>query len=178
MPENKTRKKYPGNFLRKNLREKIRRKNSTSRSRKNKPGKIKPRTQGRKIKAKNPGKIQGENQGLFQKPLQGDHSKGPENKAQPDSPQGRLIHRAHTAHQHRAGQEARAPGAQPTHTAQRPGHQQAGQPRHQGRSTQGKRESAAATHAARTAQGGQGSKASSTPASDERCDSMHHLHVI
>lgn len=42
----------------------------------------------------------------------------------------------------------------------------------------GSRTHPAATRAARTAQGSQGTKASSTPASDERCDSMHHLHVI
>ena len=42
----------------------------------------------------------------------------------------------------------------------------------------GSRTHPAATLAAHTAQGDQGTKASSTPASDERCDSMHHLHVV
>lgn len=70
---------------------------------------------------------------------------------------------AYAAHPHRAGQEARTPGTQPTHTAQQPGHQQAGQPRHQGHCTQDKRESAAATHAAHARHSGQGSEARRRP---------------
>lgn len=74
----------------------------------------------------------------------------------------------------------------------RPTHQGAGQstaPQHQATGAQagpeaghttrpGSRTHPAATHAAHTAQSGQGTKASSAPASDERCDTMHHLHVI
>lgn len=73
-----------------------------------------------------------------------------------------------------------------------PTHQGAGQstaPQHQATGAQagqeaghtarpGPRTHPAATRAARTAQGSQGTKASSTLASDERCDSMHHLHVV
>lgn len=69
----------------------------------------------------------------------------------------------------------------------RPTHQGAGQstaPQHQATGTQAGQEAGhtarpgslthpAATRTARTAQGGHGTKASSKPASDERCDSMH-----
>ncbi len=52
MPENKTRKKYPGNFLRKNIREKIRRKKSGLYNPENLAGnfkaKIKPEKKSRK----------------------------------------------------------------------------------------------------------------------------------
>lgn len=68
MPENKTRKKYPGNFLRNNLREKIRRKNPAFEARK-----IWPEILRRK---QNPEKAQkyiaekpGENKALFQRPI-------------------------------------------------------------------------------------------------------------
>lgn len=176
--ENRARKnpeKFSGNFYA----EKSGEKNSTSRSRKNKPEKIKPRTQGRKIKAKNSGKIQGENKGLFQKPLQEGRNKGPENKAQPHSPQGRPMHRGahspptqgrpggqdtgHTAHPHSTATKGTSrqgsPGTRGTaHRAS----ERARQPRTQ--HTRGT--------AARAASQGTGH------ASDERCDSMHHLHVV
>lgn len=75
-------------------------------------------------------------------------------------------------------QQAHAPGSRAEHSPQ---HQATGahrQARRQGTQQGQAHAHTAATLAAHTAQGSQGTKASSTPASDERCDSMHHLHVV
>ena len=104
-----------------------------------------------KIRKNKSGKIQGENRGLFQKPLQEGRNKGPENKAQPDSPQGRPMHRGahspptqgrpggqdtgHTAHPHSTA--TRAPAGR---AAQAPGAQHAGQARERGSHARSTRE--------------------------------------
>ena len=93
----------------------------------------------------------------------------------------RSMHKAHVQAQPTGqAQQAHTPGSRAGQSIA-PQHQATGAQagREAGHTTRpGSRTHPAATQAARTAQGGQGTKASSTPASDERCDSMHHLHVI
>ena len=91
----------------------------------------------------------------------------------------RPMHKAHVqAQPTEAGIAGHAPGSRAEHSPTAPGHREHRQARRAGHTEPGSRAHPAATHAAHTAQGGQGTKASSTPASDERCDSMHHLHVV
>lgn len=76
-------------------------------------------------------------------------------------------------------QQAHAPGSRTEHSPTAPGHRGTQTGQEAGHTARpGSRTHPAATLAARTAQGSQGTKASSTPALDERCDTMHHLHVI
>lgn len=81
------------------------------------------------------------------------------------------VHRAGIA-----GPHTREQGRAQPHSTRPQGHRQARRAGHTARP--GSRTHPATTLAARTAQGSQGTKASSAPASDERCDSMHHLHVV
>ena len=91
----------------------------------------------------------------------------------------RPMHKAHVqAQPTEAGIAGHAPGSRAEHSPTAPGHRGTGRPGGRAHTEPGTRTHPAATHAACTAQGGQGTKASSTPASDERCDSMHHLHVV
>ena len=92
----------------------------------------------------------------------------------------RPMHKAHVQAQSTGqAQQAHTPGSRAEHSPTAPGHRGHRQARRAGHTARpGSRTHPAATLAARTAQGSQGTKASSTPASDERCDTMHHLHVV
>jgi len=100
-----------------------------------------------------PEKYKAKIKAFFQKPLQGDHNTGPENKAQPDSPQGRPMHRGV-----RSSPTQGRPGGQDTRHTAHPHSTAARAAQTPGRSTQSKRESVAATHAAHARHSGQGSE--------------------